>query len=162
MMLQENTIRRAVELLEEGLDCVARGQLGEARKNFKASAFRHQTADAYTYWGWMEHHLGNTEFAIKLCHRAIAIDPDFGNPYNDIGSYLISLGQLDEAVAWLKRATKAKRYDSPQYPHMNMGRIYLAKEMPEKALREFEKALDFAPDDSQLQEMIQELKETLH
>lgn len=160
-MQVENIIRRAEELLEEGLDCVARGQLGDARKNFKASAFRHQTADAYTYWGWMEHHLGNTEFAIKLCRKAIDIDPDFGNPYNDIGSYLIALGQLDEAVPWLKKAAKAKRYDSPQYPHMNMGRVFLAKDMPEKALKEFEKALDLAPDDAQLIEMIKELKETM-
>lgn len=161
-MAQETTIRRAEEFLERGLDCVARGDLTLARKNFKASAFRHQSADAYTYWGWMEHHLGNTQFAIQLCKKAIEIDPHFGNPYNDIGSYLISLGQLDEAIPWLKKATKANRYDSPQYPYMNMGRVYLAKDQPEKALKQFEHALKLAPEDPQLLDMIKELKDLLH
>ena len=157
----EAILIRAKELLDEGLDCVADGRLEEARRKFKASSFRHQTADAYTYWGWMEHHLGQTEFAIKLCLRAIEIDPSFGNPYNDIGSYLISLGQVDEAVPWLKKAISAPSYESKHYPHMNLGRVYIAKAQPDRALKEFEKALEFAPDDGQLLEMIKELRQSL-
>ena len=32
------------------------------------------------------------------CKRAIEIDPDFGNPYNDIGVYLIDLNRFEEAI----------------------------------------------------------------
>jgi hypothetical protein len=39
--------------------------------------------------------------------RAIQVDPDFGNPYNDIGAYLINLGRHDEAMAWLEQAIGA-------------------------------------------------------
>jgi Flp pilus assembly protein TadD len=42
-----------------------------------------------------------TEEAIAECHRAIEIDPDFGNPYNDIGAYLIERGDLRGAIPWL-------------------------------------------------------------
>ena len=30
--------------------------------------------------------------------------PTFGNPYNDIGAYLIAKGELDEAIEWLEKA----------------------------------------------------------
>jgi len=38
------------------------------------------------------HFQGKLEDAIAECQRAIKIDPDFGNPYNDIGAYMIEQG----------------------------------------------------------------------
>jgi Tfp pilus assembly protein PilF len=55
--------------------------------------------------------------------RAIEIDPEFGNPYNDIGVYLMQRDRLDDAVPWLERAKLAKRYEPRQFPYMNLGRI---------------------------------------
>ena len=66
---------RAAALLKAGLSRVDAGELEAARDDFKASAELEPTADAYTYWGWMEHKLGNTAEAIDLCHQAIALDP---------------------------------------------------------------------------------------
>jgi len=53
--------------------------------------------------------------AIAECKRAIEVDPEFGNPYNDIGSYLIALGRHDEAIPWLEQAIVAPRYDPRHY-----------------------------------------------
>ena len=36
---------------------------------------------------------GDSRTRSRECRTAIAVDPDFGNPYNDIGSYLITLGR---------------------------------------------------------------------
>lgn len=41
-------------------------------------------------------------------HRA---GPDFGNPYNDIGAYLIEKGDFDEAIVWFQKAMQARRYE---------------------------------------------------
>ena len=38
--------------------------------------------------------LRHTEEAIAECEKAIALDPDYGNPCNDIGVYLIELGRV--------------------------------------------------------------------
>ena len=57
------------------------------------------------------------------------MDPDFGNPYNDIGAYLIQMGRLDEAIPWLEKATRAPRYEAPHFPRFNLGRAYVAKQM---------------------------------
>ena len=40
----------------------------------------------------------------------------FGNPYNDIGAYLIEKGDLDEAIPWFHKAMQATRYESPAFP----------------------------------------------
>ncbi|MBI4234295.1 MAG: tetratricopeptide repeat protein, partial [Chloroflexi bacterium] len=58
---------------------------------------------------------------------AIAVDPDFGNPYNDIGAYLIEKGQLDEAIPWLEKAVRSRRYDSYSFPWMNLARVWERK-----------------------------------
>ena len=83
--------------------------------------------------------------AIACCQRAIQVDPSFGNPYNDIGAYLIERGELDAAIPWLQKAKKATRYAAPQFPRFNLGRLYLAKDMLSAALREFEEALEVQP-----------------
>ena len=44
--------------------------------------------------------------AIAQCEIAIELDPEFGNPYNDIGVYLMQQQRLDEAIPWLERANR--------------------------------------------------------
>ena len=63
--------------------------------------------------------------------------PDFGNPYNDIGAYMIELGQFDEAIPWLQQAIEAPRYEPRHFPHYNLGRAYLGKEMYGQAIALF-------------------------
>ena len=103
-----------------------RGELDEALEAYQRSLTLHPTAEAMTFYGWTLSFQGRIEEAIEACKKAIEIDPDFGNPYNDIGAYLLQLGRPAEAIPWLERATRAPRYDSPQFPHANMGTAYEA------------------------------------
>lgn len=160
--MDDLTHRRAQKLLEAGLDAVAKGELKAARDKFRGSAEMEPTAEALTFWGWMEHNLGNTSLAIDLCKQAIAADPDFGNPYNDIGSYLISQGDLDGAIPWLERAVEAKRYEPRHFPHINLGKVFLAKQMPMRALREFQLALILSPGDVELVGTIERLRQSIN
>src|SRR2546430_7197875 len=45
----------------------------------------HPTAEAHTFLGWTLSFQGRLEEATRECLKAIEVDPDFGNPYNDIG-----------------------------------------------------------------------------
>ena len=103
------------------------------------------TAEGHTYLGWALSRLGRLEEAITESNKAIPLDPDYGNPYNDIGSYLIRLGRPDEAVPWLEKAIASKRYCCYQFPQFSMGRILLAKGRIEAARRAFERALGHDP-----------------
>jgi len=160
--MDELAIKRAEKFMKKGLAAVGRGEIQVARDSFKASATQNPTADAYTFWGWMEHNLGNTNEAIDLCKQAIEIDPEFGNPYNDIGSYLVAQDKLDEAIPWLEKAKLAKRYEPRQFPYINLGRIYLSKDMHLKALKEFEGALAITPDDHGIAEMVNKLRSSIN
>ena len=77
--------------------------------------------------------------------KAIALDPDYGNPYNDIGVYLIDMGRADEAIPWLKKAMRTKRYCCYQFPHFNLGRILLGQGFIAEARVSFQRALSYDP-----------------
>jgi Tfp pilus assembly protein PilF len=117
------------------------GDYDRAVELYLDSVALHPTAEAYTFLGWTYHFQGKIDQAIDECKRAIEIDPDFGNPYNDIGAYLIDLNRHDEAIPWLEQAIAAKRYEPRQFPYFNLGRVYLAKGMINRAREFFQKSL---------------------
>ncbi len=137
----ENKSRIAEELYNRGYIVSLLGHYEQAILWFKKSIETHPTAEAYTYMGWTYSHMGDYERAITQAKVAIRIDPDFGNPYNDIGVYLIELGRDGEAISYLEKAIGAKRYCCYQFPHFNLGRIYLKKKMYVEAREEFGKSL---------------------
>jgi Tfp pilus assembly protein PilF len=92
---------------------------------------------------------GRLEEATRECLKAIEVDPDFGNPYNDIGVYLMQQDKLDEAIPWLEKAKQAPRYEPRQFPFMNLGRIYMRKGRWADAVRELEGAVRIAPRDAE-------------
>ena len=142
-------IQSALDLLKEAYQYQMGGDYEMAVELYKRSLDLHPTAEAYTFLGWTYGDQGKIEDAIAECKKAIQIDPDFGNPYNDIGAYLIEKGKYDEAFPWLERALHSRRYESYHYPHYNLARVYMAKEMYGKARYHFEQALkireDYAP-----------------
>jgi len=103
------------------------GDLAGAVHLYQASLAELPTAEAHTFLGWVYSFERRYDEAIAQCKRAIAVDPTFGNPYNDIGCYLIELGREDDAIPWLKRAIDAPRYEARQFPHVNLGAIYEKK-----------------------------------
>ena len=132
----------AIQLLQQAYQRQMNKELDEAVELYKKSIETYPTADAHTFLGWTYSWMGRIDDAIAECHKAIAVDPTFGNPYNDIGSYLIAKGQIDEAIPWFERALEATRYESYCYPHMNLGRVYELKRDWIRAKEEYKLALN--------------------
>ena len=99
-------IKKAIDLFNEAYKSHMEGDLEQAVALYKESIKQHPMAEAYTFLGWAYSFQGDFEGAIEECERAIRIDADFGNPYNDIGSYLITLG----------RPSNTLRVSVPQIP----------------------------------------------
>jgi tetratricopeptide (TPR) repeat protein len=154
--------QRAMELWNLGVACHLRGDFQNAIALYDESIEIYPTAEAYTFRGWAFRFLGRIDDAIAECHKAIAVDPEFGNPYNDIGSYLMSKGELDEAVEWFEKAKAATRYEPRHYPYMNLGRLYAAKGMVLRAIEELEGALALEPGEASCIEMIERLRAQLN
>jgi tetratricopeptide (TPR) repeat protein len=115
---------QAMILLDRAFRHQMKGELADAIILYERSLAIWPTAEAHTYLGWTYSMLDRYDEAIDSCKKAIEIDPSFGNPYNDIGAYLIELKQWEEALPWLNKATTAQRYDSPQFPYLNLGRVH--------------------------------------
>ncbi len=122
------------------------GRYEEAAELFQQSIEAYPTAEGHTFLGWSLGELGRLEDAIVECKKAISLDSDYGNPYNDIGVYLIQLGRPEEAVPWLQMAITAKRYCCYEFPHSNLGRILLSQGKFDEAKRSFERALSHNPE----------------
>ncbi len=136
----------AQDLFREAYEHQMEGEFETAIELYQQSILAYPTAEAHTYLAWTLSEQGKLDEAIEECKKAISIDPEFGNAYNDIGSYLIEKLQHEEAIPWLMQAIQAKRYDHPHYAHCNLGHSYVGLEMYNKAREEYAEALKLDPD----------------
>jgi Tfp pilus assembly protein PilF len=153
---------QAIDLWRDGYRLQMTGDLDGAIQAYQRSLTVMPTAEAHTFLGWAMSFQGRLDEAIEECHRAITVDPDFGNPYNDIGVYLMQQEKLEEAIPWLERATRAPRYEPRQFPHMNLGRIYIKQRRWSDALRELQEAVRAAPRDAGARRALHELRGRLN
>jgi Tfp pilus assembly protein PilF len=140
-----NPQEQAWALLQQAYRVQMDGDYDQAVILYKRSLEIFPSAEAHTFLGWTYHFQGKIEDAIAECKRAIEVDPEFGNPYNDIGSYLIQMRRYDEAIPWLEQAILAPRYEPRHFPHFNLGRAYIAKGMLSRARECFNESLRIEP-----------------
>src|SRR5256886_16852377 len=96
------TLTRAWEVLQDAYQAQMEGAYDRAGELYQSSLDLHPTAEAHTFLGWTYHFQGRIQEAIAECKRASERDPEFGNPYNDIGADLIELGRVEEPIHRLK------------------------------------------------------------
>jgi tetratricopeptide (TPR) repeat protein len=153
---------KAQELFQQAYELQVAGKFERAIRLYQQSIKVYPTAEAHTFLGWTYSFQGRLDEAIQECHRAITVDPEFGNPYNDIGVYLMQRGDYEEALPWLQKAKHAPRYEPRHFPYLNTGKIYLAQGEWLKALKEFEKAVEIMPDDVGARKAFAELRGRLN
>jgi tetratricopeptide (TPR) repeat protein len=112
---------------------------------YKQSIETYPTAEAHTFLGWVYSFQNRYDEAIEECLEAIRVDETLGNPYNDIGSYLLAKGDSYGCVRWFKRALLAPRYDSYVFPHYNLGRVYEMRHRYLDAAKHYGLALEQQP-----------------
>jgi len=156
--MESNRETEARQRLEEAFAAQMEGDYDRAVELYLGSLKLHPTAEAHTFLGWTYHFQGKVEEAIAECKNAIEIDPEFGNPYNDIGAYLIDLRRYDEAIPWLERAMTAKRYEPRHFPYFNLGRVYQAKGMINRARELFQQSLAIEPRYSLAREALERVR----
>lgn len=144
-MASPNQRQQAWQLLHEGYRAQMRGELEESVELYSRSIAAFPTAEAYTFRGWAYSFQGDYARAIEECKQAIGVDPEFGNPYNDIGAYLIEIGRWEEAIPWLEKAARAQRYTARCFPRFNLGRVYEHQRRLSEAQRQYELALSYEP-----------------
>lgn len=134
----------------------------KAQEYFEKAMNVLETAEVMTLLAWSLSLLNQRSKAKEWCMRAIHLDSTYGAAYNDLGSYLIEDGSLDEALKWFELAKRATNYQNREYPYINCGRIYLQKQNYQRSLEEFSMALTLAPYNDELHELVLKVKKALH
>jgi tetratricopeptide (TPR) repeat protein len=137
----DEKISRALELFNRAYQAQLVKDYDEAIELYLRSIEVFPTAEAHTFLGWVYSFQDRYDEAIDECLRAISVDATFGNPYNDIGSYLVAKGDLYNCVRWFERALQASRYESYAFPHFNLGRVYEQRGRSLQAARHYGLAL---------------------
>ena len=132
-MSEADARQSAAAFFQKAYELQVAGDFQQAIELYTQSIQAFPTAEAYTFRGWTYSFLGDYERAIAECLEAIKVDPEFGNPYNDIGAYLIEQEKWDEAIPWFEKAIRAPRYEARCYPHFNLGRVYEHQHQWQKA-----------------------------
>lgn len=145
-MEEQNLMREQAQVLtDRAFRHQQHGDLGDAIALYRRSIATYPTAEAHTFLGWAYAIMARYEEAIAECEKAIALDATFGNPYNDIGAYLLETARPEEAIPWLKQAIATPRYATPQFAHVNLGRAYELVGRPHEALAAYDQALALTP-----------------
>lgn len=137
--------QEAIEFFRRAYEAQQVEDYDEAIELYRRSIAAYPTAEAHTFLGWVYSFQDRYEEAIEECLEAIRVDPTFGNPYNDIGSYLVAKGDVYGCVKWFKRALQASRYESYAFPHMNLGKVYEQRGRLLDAARHYGLALEQQP-----------------
>lgn len=154
--------REAVVLFNEAYEAQMAQNYDAAIRLYKKSIEIFPTAEALTFLGWTYSFQGDYDLAIAECLAAIAVDETFGNPYNDIGSYLIAKGNFYDCVRWFKKAIAAPRYEARAYPHFNLATVYEKRGKFLQAAKHYGMALDEQPNYVQAYKALRKLQERLN
>jgi serine/threonine protein kinase/Tfp pilus assembly protein PilF len=121
----------------------------EKKPTFSIQAYDYYLQGRDYYWKLTRRDL---EFAIKLYHKALEIDPDYALAYAGLADVYVykyeayferSLHILDEAE---KASQKALSIDL-ELPeaHRSLGRVFKFRKMTDEAIREFKEAIRLRP-----------------
>ncbi len=152
----------AIELFQRAYAAQQANDYQEAIELYRRSIAVYPTAEAHTFLGWVYSFQERYDEAIDECLAAIRVDPAFGNPYNDIGSYLIAKGDLYNCLRWFRRALHAPRYVSYAFPHFNLGRVYEQRGRLLDAARHFGLALEAEPNFTQATKALRRVQARLN
>ncbi len=153
------TAFKASQLLEDGRFHISTGNLELAIETLQKSIEIEEKAETLTHLAWVLSLKDQVDDAKELCLRAIQLDPDYGNPYNDLGNCFMKEQRWEEAIFWLEKAKLTKRYDTRHFPHMNLGRVYSTLGRLDEAINEFTRALEIVPQHQEIIRVLEQLQE---
>lgn len=123
-MVYNENISLAQEFLTKAIDLRKKGLLEKAIENYKLSISYFPTAEAHICLAEAYNAEKRYEDAIEECKIAIELDEESGDPYNLIGTNLMSLGRYDEAVSWFEKAIDAPNNEDRHLAYYNLAKIY--------------------------------------
>ena len=101
-------------------------------------------AEMYYCLGTRTQRQGRLEESIGYLRKALQLNPEYSDAYNNLGSTLYKQGNFEKAVEYFKKALEL----NPQYysAYNNLGTVLGQQGRPKEAIKHFKKALEINPE----------------
>lgn len=83
--------------------------------------------------------------AIDFFQRAVKIDPDYSEAYNNLGYAHAKMGKFDAAIPFYKKAVSNVFYSTPEKAYINLGKTYYRLGRYDEAAASYKEAIKRAP-----------------
>ncbi len=104
-----------------------------------------ENAEAHYFLGFIHYQQSEYKPAEKEFRRAIKLNPYYTDAHNHLGLVYRETKEYDKSLAEFRVALNDKSYKSPERIHLNIGHLYLARNMYPEAIASFQKALLLSP-----------------
>jgi len=112
----------------------------------KALKLDPDNSEAHYFLGYVRYQQSELKAAEKEFRRAIKLNPYFTDAHNHLGLVYREMKEYDKALAEFHAALNDKSYKSQESIHLNIGHLYLARNMYPEAIASFQKAVALKPD----------------
>jgi len=131
---------------ELGQQYMANGDLQTAMEKLtKALQFDDNYAPAHTVMAVLDERINRPEDAERHYRRAVQLQPDKGDPNNNLGTFLCRIGKGAEAIGYFQKALKDPFYQTPDVAWANEGTCQLRMNDRSGAEASFRKAVAANP-----------------
>jgi type IV pilus biogenesis/stability protein PilW len=111
----------------------------------KALKLDPEHAEAHYFLGYIRYQQSEYKPAEKEFRKAIKINPYFTDAHNHLGLVYREMKEYDKALAEFQTALKDKSYKTPERIHLNIGHLYLARNMVPESIASFQTAVTLNP-----------------
>lgn len=122
------------------------GDLDRAEFYFRSFLEMEDSCEAYFYMGLIMGQRNMLEEALEFYYKSVVINPEYGNPCNEIGIILLRMGKDKDAVFWLKKSIRCQRNDAPHISFFNLATLYKMWNRPERSLQFLHRAIELNPE----------------
>ena len=112
----------------------------------KALKLDPHNSEAHYFLGYVRYQQSELKAAEKEFKKAIKLNPYFTDAHNHLGLVYREMKEYDKALAEFHTALNDKSYQSQERIHLNIGHLYLARNMYPEAIASFQKAVALKPD----------------
>jgi len=90
-------------------------------------------------------HFDEPQKAIEFFEKAVKVDPDYSEAYNNLGYSYEKMGNFEDAIPYYRKAIANPLYSTVEKAYINMGNAYYRLSRYEAALSSFKEAAKRAP-----------------
>ena len=146
------------EYFRKSIDLMSAGDADAAEFLLLQSLEIEETELKYTCLGWLHGNLqGRTMPAVRAFVKALRMNREYGDAYNECGALLLRVGRDRRAIQCFTRALKAQTCSKRHFALYNLALIYAEKNRPERSRRYLNLALKLKPDFQEAREFLDDL-----